>query len=186
MMWLLWLIFALTTAGLFLVTWLGANIEWTDAVGIAGSYASVFGIVYTFFQVMKVKSTAQQINNAVETSNGIILNINSIEDLTKSYQIASIIPNFINQGQLECAMLRMTDLLKSLGDIKNHKGFTDDFPDRFESYCKILISDIKSLNSNIKTKSSIDLQFIIEHIIELTHFLNTVNFQLKNSAYGVS
>ncbi len=186
MIWFWWIIFAITTIGVFVITWLVAGLQWPDSIGVAGSYASVFGIIYTFIQVIKVKSTAQQINSAVETSNGIILNINSIEDLSKSCQIASIIPNFINQGQLECAMLRMTDLLKSLGDIKNHKGFHDDFPDRCESYCRILISDIKSLNSNIKSKSSIDLQLIIEHIVELTHFLNTTNFQLKTSAYGVS
>lgn len=181
-----WVIFALTTAGVFLLGWLVAKLKWVEAAGLAGSYASVFGIVYTFVQVLKVKSTASQIEEAVKTSNGIILNINSIEDLSKSYQIACVIPNYINQGQLECAMLRMTDLLKSLGDIRNHESLKDNFPLKCDRFCSILISDIQSLNANITSKSRIDLQLIVEHIVELTHFLNTTNNQLKTSAYVVA
>lgn len=152
MIWLWWIVFALTTICVYLVAWLQAGLSWAEAAGLAGSYASVFGIIFTFIQVVKVKSTANQIDEAVKTSNGIILYINSIEDLSKSYQIASIIPNFINQGQIECAMLRMSDLLKSLGDIMNHKGLGNEFPDKCNSYCKILISDIQSLNANINAK----------------------------------
>lgn len=186
MMWFWWILFAVTTACVFLLSWLICGLECAVAIGIAGSWASVFGIIYTFVQVVKVKSTAGQIKDAVAKSNNVILNINSIQDLSESYQIAVNIPNYIHKGQLDCAMLRMADLLKSLGAIQASKNIPEGIAAKCEPFCQKLISDIKSLNANITTQSSIDLEYIMRNVVELIHFLNITNNQLKSSAYDVT
>ncbi|MBD5303960.1 MAG: hypothetical protein HDS18_04315 [Bacteroides sp.] len=182
---IVWIVIvAFSTIAIFFSTLKYSTLNWYESAGLAGSWASIIGIAITLWQVIRVKSTTSQINDAVSASNKVLLNVNSLQDISESYQITLSVQNFIRQSQLECALLRMSDLIKSLENVNNTSKISKEFTNDCNNYCKTMISDIKSLNANLKYKSNIDLDLIVNHLFDLSHFLNKLINELKTSAYA--
>lgn len=149
-----------------------------DIVTYEGLFTSVYGVILTFIQVWKLKSTADATNKAVEDTANKIDQMLSIAEASKYVTHLRSVKEYVTNGKLELARLRMHDIK----DFMNHIAFIKNISYNKQTYKNllgVLDSNLHSIDQALHAKSQIDIVVFDEDIERVVSFLSNIENQLK-------
>lgn len=135
-------------------------------ISVIGTFASVFGLLIAYLQILSLKSTSKSIGKAVQSSTHRINTIFSIADLAKSKKIIEEVQLMLQNDIYHAGVLRLKDLKELLIQAKYNEDLQK--LTQLQEYKSIIIDtgiDITTLNNYIlKVKSTINKSKIISNL----------------------
>jgi len=83
-------------------------------VGVIGTFASVFGVIFALFQILSIKKTTSAIQAEVNKSAHRYNTLFSVSDLGKSKKVIEEIQLYIQNDNYHGSILRLKDLKETL------------------------------------------------------------------------
>ena len=151
-----------------------------DYVSGVGSIASIYALILAFIEIKSAKRSAEDTKKAVE---GKMLEINQLltyADIEKHIQICSSVGQNLKGEQYEAVAMKIEELKKVLLEIKNNQGIKDKGCYRIQPMVMRLGTDITALRNKWESSSDLDTSKILEHIGEVSTFLQDISAKLKH------
>ena len=154
-------------------------------LSLIGNLASIVGIIFAIYQILKIKSNSELTKIAVEDTRRDIERIFSIADLTKSNEAIKLIQDSIATAKYEIALLRLQELKLMIIEFKEIPLLdVGDFKHRISGLIIKLGVDIISLhNCVISTDSRFRPEIVLEHLEATSEMLTEIKSKLKYSHY---
>lgn len=156
------------------------SIKWAESASYSGSFASVWGIVLVFIQMLGVIKSNLAIEKEVTNTKEQISKMMNISDISRHAQMISELHSYIANEKWELAHLRLLEINVILTTICENK-------DKYNiSYSKLSAStthvkeDLKALNNAIHNNIRINRSELANHLDELSPILSEICVQLKN------
>ena len=150
-------------------------------VSFTGTYASLFGIILAYTQILSVKETAEITKLKVEVSNKRVMKVLSVAELAKAIKLVHEIQNYLLSEKIDPAIIRLKDLKSILIQIRYNKDL--EALTKSKAY-KESISDI-SINMNnlnqlvLGTKTGVSTGKIISDLDKIENLLGEFEGHLK-------
>lgn len=154
-------------------------------LSLIGNIASIAGILFAVYQILKIKSNSELTKIAIEETRHDIERIFSIADLTKSNEAIKLIQDSIATTKYEIALLRLQELKLMIIEFKEIPLLdVGDFKQRISDIIIKLGVDIISLhNCVISTDSRFRPEIVLEHLESTSEMLTEIKSKLKHSNY---
>ena len=89
-----------------------------DYLSIIGSIASVLGIIYTLYEIFKIKSTAEAINVAIDNNTNSLSQYTTFKDINVLSTIIDEIEAYARQNKIEPTLIKLKYLKDEIGILK--------------------------------------------------------------------
>lgn len=154
-------------------------------LSLSGSIASIVGILFAIYQILKIKSNSELTKIAIEDTRHDIERILSIADLTKSNEAIKLIQDSIAMAKYEIALLRLQELKLMIIEFKEIPLLNvGDFKHRISDLIIKLGVDVISLhNCVIATDNRFRPEIVLEHLEATSEMLTEIKSKLKYSHY---
>ncbi len=153
--------------------------QWDSAVTIAGSILSLTGIVVALMQIRGVKQSTDAINDAVAQNTLAISRIARVYDISRHTQMILEIHSYLKSGKWEMAHLRMVEINMIMTDISENRDLFKIEPKEINRLLSNIAEDLRSLNDAIHRSMEIEAVTIVNHLEEVSPFLNKVCNKIK-------
>lgn len=157
--------------------------DWTSDIGLI---ATILGLIFTIWQILKIGSTTKKIQSEVKATQNKIQKVLAISDLSKSSETIKIIFTYLKEGNYELAHSKITEINDTIIEIKEVPALRklDDIK-KLESYGRYLADDLKKLQDIIICENSKVDQDIIKAISGnlrvIADSFAKINAQLKHN-----
>ncbi|WP_449438810.1 hypothetical protein [Pedobacter steynii] len=94
-------------------------------ISLFGTFLSVYGLAFAYFQIMSIHATGLQIKSEIERSMLRINQVLSISELSKAGKIIHEIQTYIINQKYEVSLIRMKDLKSILIQIKYNEELSE-------------------------------------------------------------
>lgn len=154
-------------------------------LSLSGSIASIVGILFAIYQILKIKSNAEITRISVEETRNDIERILSIADLAKSNETIKLIQDSIAREKYEIALLRLQELKLMIIEFKEIPLLdVDDFKSKMSDLIIKLGIDIISLhNCVISNDNRFRPEIVLEHLETTSEILTEIKSKLKYINY---
>ena len=156
------------------------SIEWTDSASYAGSFASVWGIILVFIQMMGVIESNLAIEEEVTNTKEQISKIMEISDISRHSQMISELHSYVANEKWDLAHLRLLEVNAILTTISENKSKYNITYSKLSASMTHVKEDLKAINDAIHKGIEIDRCEIANHLDELSPILSEICAQLKN------
>ena len=92
--------------------------EFCDYFSIIGSIASVFGIIYTLYEIFNLKSTAEAINVAIENNTDSLSQYTTFKDINVLSTIIDEIEVYAREKKIEPTLIKLKYLKDEIAILK--------------------------------------------------------------------
>jgi len=154
-----------------------------DYITVIGTFASVFGLIIAYLQILSLKDTSKTIQDAVKNSNHRLNTLLSVSELAKSKKLIEEIQIMIQHDNYGGALIRMKDLKELL--IQNKYNSDLQATTKGKEYRKIILDtgiDINTLNDFVlKVKEKINKVEIIRNLETTRTKIIEFENELKNT-----
>lgn len=169
-----------------IIVWLSVGfglIRLDLAITLVGSLLSFTGIILTLMQVYGVRKSTEAINEAVAENAKAIDRISHVYDISRHTQMISELHSYLTSGKWELAHLRLVEINLIVSDIKdNYEQFNIDIKD-INRLLSWIAEDLRSLNDAIHKSGVVEALTIVNHLEELSPFLNKICNKIKKQNY---
>lgn len=135
-------------------------------ISVIGTFASVFGLLIAYFQILSLKSTSKSIELAVENSTHRLNTLLSVSELAKSKKLIEEIQIMLEHDSYGASLIRLKDLKELL--IQNKFNVDLQKPTNTKEYKTIIINtgiDINVVGDYVyKVKDKINKVEIIRNL----------------------
>lgn len=153
------------------------------AITLVGSLLSFTGIVLTLMQVYGVRKSTEAINEAVAENAKAIERIAHIYDISRHAQMIAELHSYLTSKKWELAHLRLVEINIIMSGIKeNYRQFNIEL-NEINPLLSCIAEDLRSLNDAIHKSSVVDPITIVNHLEELSPFLNKICNKIKKQDY---
>lgn len=154
-------------------------------LSLAGSIASIVGILFAIYQILKIKSNTEITRISVERTRHDIERIFSIADITKSNETIKLIQDSIATAKYEIALIRLQELKLMIIEFKEIPLLdVGNFKSRISELIITLGIDIISLhNCVISSDTRFRPKVVLEHLETVSEMLTEIKAKLKYSNY---
>ena len=123
------------------------------------------------------------INEAVAENAKAIDRISHVYDISRHTQMISELHSYLTSGKWELAHLRLVEINLIVSDIKdNYEQFNIDIKD-INRLLSWIAEDLRSLNDAIHKSGVVEALTIVNHLEELSPFLNKICNKIKKQNY---
>ena len=150
-----------------------------------GTYASLYGLIIAYLQLIKIKVAAQQTKIAVQETSIRMNQILSVSDLSKSIKTIQEIQNYMMAKKYELALLRMKDLRFALNTVQHSQNITNTVHSETYSQCLVNLGiDIVNLNDLINGyKTGLNFSKVNQNLDSLETFIGNIENELKYKSH---
>lgn len=155
------------------------NLDVTLIVTYVGLFVSVYGVILTLLQVMKIKKTTDATEEAVISTRKQMNLVLSVSDTAKHVANIRFIKECITNDKLELARIRLSDVKDFMGRI----GYIDDLEYDKSKYKKLINSleaNLNSIEQKINANQEVDKLVFCKDIERVATFLIDVENNLKS------
>lgn len=156
------------------------SVKWVESVSYAGSFASVWGIILVFIQMIGVIESNLAIEKEVAAAKKQISKIMEISDISRHSQMISELHSYLANEKWELAHLRLLEIHAMLTTIFENKNKYSISYSKLSASTTHVKEDLKALNDAIHKDIKIDRSEIANHLDELSPILSEICVQLKN------
>lgn len=166
--WISVLLFIIGALGAVIVLLLLSESEKTllNIISVIGTFASVFGVLIAYLQILSLKSTSESIGKAVSSSTHRLNTLLSVSDLAKSNKLIEEIQLLLQSDKYTASLIRFKDLKEVLIQANYNKDLRE-FTTTAD-YKSIIVDtsiDINTLNDYIlEVKTKINIAKIIANL----------------------
>ena len=154
----------------------------SDYISGVGSVASVYAILITLWQISQVKRIADETAKAVKGKKEEINHLLSYADVERHVEICNSISPYLKGLQYEAAAIKMAELKNILLDIKNNNSISGTNDYQIQKMVRIIGTDIVAMKSKWTKNEEIEENAILDHINDVSTFLQDISTKLKNKA----
>lgn len=156
---------------------------------IIGILVSGFGLYYAIKQVNGLHKITvkyqEQVKEEVATAQEKIRNGLLISEVTLCLKNLESAIEYIQEGKIELAMLRMEDIETTLHNSSlSEKYLTINQQSQFKDAIDDYKDSLRSVMKNSKNKKNLNSDFIIDSLSAIRGFLSIIDNNLKISLYG--
>lgn len=144
-----------------------------------GTIASILGIIFTIYQVMKNQRTSDLIKEGVDNNTETIRLYLDVASLTKMNEVVDLIRENIRTNSFDAASVRLSELKKFLFEYK--QKLTGQDVREVSEVITLLGSDIIVL-TEAKKVADIDKKEMLTHLNRIGDLLSDKNGMMKNKA----
>lgn len=151
----------------------------SDIVTYAGLWTSIYGVILTFVQIMKIQRTTEATAKAIKDTRAQMDLVLSVSDVSKHVVNLRFIKECVTNNKMELARLR-------LGDVKDFMtkiGYIEDLKYDKHTYKRLinsLESNINSLEQDINNTQKVDKNIFAKDLESVVSFLMEVENKLKS------
>ncbi len=135
-------------------------------ISVIGTFASVFGLIIAYLQILSLKNTSESIETAVDSSIYRLNTLLSVSELAKSKKLIEEIQIMLQHDSYEAALIRLKDLKELLIQTKFNIDLQK--PTNTREYKNIIVNtgiDINTISDFIfKVKDKISKIDIINNL----------------------
>lgn len=169
-----------------IIVWLSVGfglIRLDSAITLVGSLLSFTGIILTLMQVYGVRKSTEAINDAVTENARAIERIAHIYDISRHAQMIAELHSYLTSKKWELAHLRLVEINIIMSGIKeNYRQFNIEL-NEINPLLSCIAEDLRSLNDAIHKSGVVDPITIVNHLEELSPFLNKICNKIKKQDY---
>lgn len=156
---------------------------------IIGILVSAIGLFYAVMQVKGLKKITEeyqeQVKQEVTTAQDKIRNGLLISEVTLCIKNLKSAIKYIQEGEIQLAMLRMEDIETTLHNSSLSEHYLDPIQQlRFQEAIDDYKDSLRSVMKNAKDKKNLNIDFIIDSLSSIRGFLSTIDNNIKSSLYG--
>lgn len=156
---------------------------------IVGILVSGIGLVYAIKQVKGLQKITEkyqeQVKAEVTTAQEKIRNGLEISEVTLCIKNLESSIKYIQDGQIELAMLRMEDIETTLHNDSLSEKFLN--VEQKSSYKDAIVNfkdSLRSVMKNTRTKENLNIDFVLESLSTIRENMSIIENNLKSSLYG--
>lgn len=156
---------------------------------VIGTIITLVGFFITICQLVSVKSKTakyqEQVKIEVTTAQDKIRNGLLISEVTLCIKNLESAIKYIQEREIELAMLRMEDIETTLHNSSLSENYLDQIQQlKFKEAIDDYKDSLRSVLKNAKDKENLNIDFIIDSLSSIRGFLSTIDNNLKSSLYG--
>lgn len=149
--------------------------DWASDISVI---ITIAGFAFTIYQVIKIKSTARNIQSQIQK-------VLAISDLSKSSETIKIIYNDLSNKNFDMAHYRILEISKIIIEIKENPQLKGSkIVSELEAYARYLSIDLEKLQRHLLIDhTNIDkttIEAILRNLREISNIFAKINAQLKN------
>lgn len=172
-------IILLASVAIIIVLGMVTNMDMSLILTYEGLWISIFGVILTLIQVMKIKKTTDVTEEAVKSTRKQMNLVLSVSDTAKHVANIRFIKECITNDKLELARIRLSDVKDFMGRI----GYIDDLEYDKSKYKKLINSleaNLNSIEQKINANQEVDKLVFCKDIERVATFLIDVENNLKS------
>lgn len=172
-------IILLASVAIIIVLGMVTNMDMSLILTYEGLWISIFGVILTLIQVMKIKKTTDATEEAVISTRKQMNLVLSVSDTAKHVANIRFIKECITNDKLELARIRLSDVKDFMGRI----GYIDDLEYDKSKYKKLINSleaNLNSIEQKINANQEVDKLVFCKDIERVATFLIDVENNLKS------
>ena len=153
-------------------------------VTIYGTYITICAFIITIMQIWRVRSISEETQISINKTTDRIKHILSVADFSKSIKTIEEIQDYIRNNRIELAILRLSEIKKTLICIKQNQEYKD-FAN--SARCQELISqtgiNLQSLRDHMETGKALSKSCLETELEQIGTLFIEIETSLKNKAY---
>lgn len=144
-----------------------------------GLWISIYGVILTLVQVMKLKKITEATEEAIKTTRKQVNLILSVSDTAKHVANIRFIKEYITNDKVEMARLRLSDVK----DFMSRIGYITDLEydkNKYKKLINTLEANLNSLELDINRSQKLDKNIICTELEKVASFLTDIENNLKS------
>ncbi len=155
-----------------------------NIVSIVGTYASVFGLIIAFIQILSIKRISEATKNEVLQTQKRLSQIISVSELSKANKIIQEIQHFISTDKHELGLLRMKDLKEIIIHYKCSSdlyGLTKTA--EYNEIIQKISDDLSNLSDFAMRNKKANFSIMNQNLEDISTIILNYESKIKNNSY---
>lgn len=152
----------------------------SNGVSIFASIFTLIGLLFTYLQVLNLKSTSTELKRALNSHIGAFNSINLLSTLSSAILRVDNLNETLGTD-LKLSLYKMKDLKLLLLEIKHTELVGEEFiKDEFQFYFENFTNDIKNLDKHLTKATGLNINKIQSNLEDLTSIIKQKEIHLKS------
>lgn len=158
-------------------------------LSIVGILVSGIGLYYAIKQVKGLKEITiayqKQVEKEVSTAQEKIREGLLISEITACVKNTENAIKYIQDGEIQLALLRMEDIELTLHDNSICERYLDKFQQtKFRDAVDRYTESLRSMMKNVNDRDMLNIDYIIESLSIIREYMSIIDSKIKSSLYG--
>lgn len=155
----------------------------SDYISAVGSIASLYGIVFTLWQISQVKRVTEAVSEAVDKKLEEIDSLIVYADVKRHIEICNSINLYLMSKKYEIAAIKIEQLKEVLINLKQSKDLQVKDIDAASSHIFNLNVDLQSIRKYMYGTDKLNVEILFSHISDVCIYLQDLSSKIKRKNY---